>query len=237
MPIIGKFSQVIDALEGTQASVYVSDHLVRRGYALESMAAAPEYVAIMSPGTPEHTLSMVQSFRHLAGFGVMLVDTPDPNNRLTINADGEPVINYQISSGDKVRFREGITEAIRVIFQGGAREVYLPTLERVIPSTQASAVQPLVLTDIRQAETAAEGLQFISNETILTSAHMQATDKMGASPSDSVVARDFHVWATRNLYVVDGSVFPTSVGANPIQTIYTVAKIFADRASTTVQHQ
>jgi choline dehydrogenase-like flavoprotein len=58
---------------------------------------------------------------------------------------------------------------------------------------------------------------------------MQATDKMGASPHDSVVARDFHVWDTKNLYVVDGSVFPSSVGANPMQTIYTFAKIFADR--------
>lgn len=235
MPIIGKFSHVIDALDGTQASVYVGDYLVRRGYALESMAAEPEYAAIMSPGTPEHTLSMVQSFRYLAGFGVMLVDTPNPDNRLTINADGEPVINYQISSADKARFREGITEAIRVMFQGGAREVYLPTLERVVPSTQAITVQPLVLTNIRQAETAAEGLQFIPNETILTSAHMQATDKLGASPSDSVVGRDFHVWGTRNLYVVDGSVFPTSIGANPMQTIYTFAKIFADRASTEAQ--
>ncbi|MBV8549792.1 MAG: GMC family oxidoreductase [Acidobacteriaceae bacterium] len=237
MPIIGKFDNVIDALDGTQASVYVGDRLVQRGYALESMAAEPEYVAIMSPGTPEHTLSMIESFRHLAGFGVMLVDTPNPDNRLTVDADGEPVVNYQICSADKARFREGIKEAVRVMFQGGAREVYLPTFEKVVPSTQADAVESVVVTNIREAETAAEGLQFIPNETILTSAHMQATDKMGASPSDSVVGRDFHVWGTRNLYVVDGSVFPTSVGANPMQTIYTVAKIFADRASTMAQHQ
>jgi len=29
--------------------------------------------------------------------------------------------------------------------------------------------------------------------------------------------------------VVDVSVFPTSIGANPMQSIYTFAKIFADR--------
>jgi choline dehydrogenase-like flavoprotein len=43
------------------------------------------------------------------------------------------------------------------------------------------------------------------------------------------VGRDFHVWHTKNLYVVDGSVFPTSIGANPMQSIYTFAKIAADR--------
>jgi choline dehydrogenase-like flavoprotein len=52
---------------------------------------------------------------------------------------------------------------------------------------------------------------------------------MGESEADSVVSRDFRVWGTRNLYVVDGSVFPTSIGANPMQSIYTFAKIFADR--------
>jgi choline dehydrogenase-like flavoprotein len=92
-------------------------------------------------------------------------------------------------------------------------------------------MQPAVLTNIRQAESAAERLQFIPNETILTSAHMQATDKMGVNPRDSVVGRDFHVWSTCNLYVVDGSVFPTSIGANPMQSIYTFAKIFADKMS------
>ncbi|MGI9075060.1 MAG: GMC oxidoreductase, partial [Bryobacteraceae bacterium] len=49
-----------------------------------------------------------------------------------------------------------------------------------------------------------------------------------ATPQNSVVGQDFHVWGTQSLYVVDGSIFPTSVGANPMQSIYTVAKIFAD---------
>jgi hypothetical protein len=37
------------------------------------------------------------------------------------------------------------------------------------------------------------------------------------------------IWGTKNLYVVDGSVFPTSVGENPMQSNYTFAKILADR--------
>jgi hypothetical protein len=54
---------------------------------------------------------------------------------------------------------------------------------------------------------------------------------MGSSDVNSVVRRDFHVWGTKNLYVVDGSVFPTSIGANPMQSIYTFAKIFADHVA------
>jgi choline dehydrogenase-like flavoprotein len=229
MPIIGKFKRTIDALKGTQASVYVADHLLDRGYALESMAAPPVYAALMSPGDATHTFEMVQSFRSLAGFGVMLIDSPSPDNRLVLDKNGEPEIQYQLGEADKQRFRQGIAEAVRVMFQAGASEVYLPTTEDILGRKHSSALRPVVFSSNHQANDAIKRLSFIPNRSIVTSAHMQATDKMGANPADSVVGRDFHVWGTKNLYVVDASIFPTSIGANPMQSIYTFAKIFADR--------
>ena len=32
-----------------------------------------------------------------------------------------------------------------------------------------------------------------------------------------------------NVYVMDSSIFPTSVGANPMQSLYSIAKIFSER--------
>jgi choline dehydrogenase-like flavoprotein len=57
---------------------------------------------------------------------------------------------------------------------------------------------------------------------------MQSTNKMGADPETSVVDHRLRAWEHPNLYIVDSSIFPTSVGANPMQTIYTIGKIFAD---------
>lgn len=63
---------------------------------------------------------------------------------------------------------------------------------------------------------------------------MQGSNKIGCDPSASVVSPHFRVWNTEtgkeipNLYVVDSSIFPTSVGANPMQTIYTIAKLWVD---------
>jgi choline dehydrogenase-like flavoprotein len=229
MPVIGKFDHPINALSGTQASVYVDDKLVSDGWALEAMSAEPAYAAIMSPGTPEHALEMVKNYRYLAGFGVMLIDTPSAENRMTLDEHENPQITYEISEADKLRFRQGIAEAIRVMFLAGAKEVYLPTTESILGSGQDQTLHETVFTDIKQADAIIEKLRIIPNETIVTSAHMQATDKMGPDPEASVVDRDFHVWGTEGLYVVDGSIFPTSIGANPMQSIYTFAKIFADR--------
>jgi hypothetical protein len=62
MPIMGRFDHPIDVLTGTEASVYVDDHLPDRGYAFESMADQPLYAAIMSPGSARHTYEMIKTF-------------------------------------------------------------------------------------------------------------------------------------------------------------------------------
>jgi choline dehydrogenase-like flavoprotein len=229
MPIMGRFDHHIDVLAGTEASVYVDDRLADRGYALESMADQPLYAAIMSPGPALHSYEMIKAFRDLAGFGVMLIDTPQANNRILLDEGGAPEIDYTLSDPDKLRFAEGVGEAIRIMFKAGAKEVYLPTTENILGEQNASTeLRPRVVTSPDQAAIIEKNLRFISNRTMVTSAHMQATNKMGSSPQNSVVGQDFHVWGTRGLYVVDGSIFPTSVGANPMQSIYTVAKIFVD---------
>lgn len=228
MPVLGLFDREIDAMKGTEASVYVDDRLMNRGYAFESMAAEPLYAAFMAPGPPMFTFQVLESYPHLAGFGVMLVDTVSNENRLTIDSEGNPEISYTLSEEDKRRFRRGIAEAVRVMFLSGAKRVYLPTTENILGETDSNELKPAVLTNIHQADLVEKNLRFVPNRTIITSAHMQATDKMGGGPQDSVVGQDFHVWGTENLYVVDGSIFPTSIGANPMQSIYTFAKIFAD---------
>lgn len=231
MPIIGKFDQTVDALAGTQASVFVDDFLVSKGWALESMSAEPLYSAIMAMGPARFSLETMQAYRNLAGFGVMLIDTPSPENRVLLNAQQEPEVVYTLSQADKTRFRQGVAEAVRIMFRAGAKQVFLPTNEDLL-GVRSSQFEPMVLTSISQADQIEKNLQFIPNRSIVTSAHMQATNKLGSNPRNSVVGKDFHVWGTEGLYVVDGSVFPTSIGANPMQSIYTFAKLFADKYGT-----
>jgi choline dehydrogenase-like flavoprotein len=65
--------------------------------------------------------------------------------------------------------------------------------------------------------------------------YVQGSNKMGPDPEKSVVSLNFRVWDRKNrceipnLYVVDSSVFPASVGANPMQSIYSMAKLFVDQ--------
>ncbi|MCA1601252.1 MAG: hypothetical protein LC776_06290 [Acidobacteria bacterium] len=53
----------------------------------------------------------------------------------------------------------------------------------------------------------------------------------GHDPSNSVVDRDCRAHDVPNLFVCDGSVFPTSTAVNPSLTIEAIAARTADRIS------
>jgi choline dehydrogenase-like flavoprotein len=125
--------------------------------------------------------------------------------------------------------------AIRMMFLGGATEVIIPSNENFLGLSNFDPMKGTYLTSIEQADLVEKNLQFTPNRTLLTSAHLQATNKLGTASDNSVASTRQRVWnvVTKeeipNLYVMDSSMFPTSVGANPMQSIYTFAKIFSDR--------
>ena len=59
--------------------------------------------------------------------------------------------------------------------------------------------------------------------------HLNGTARMGSSPSDSVVNADCRSWDIPNLWICDGSVFPTVGGVNPSLTIQAIACRTGDR--------
>jgi choline dehydrogenase-like flavoprotein len=62
--------------------------------------------------------------------------------------------------------------------------------------------------------------------------HLNGTARMGNDPLTSVVNADCRSWDIRNLWICDGSVFPTVGGVNPSLTIQAIACRTADRIKT-----
>ncbi len=59
--------------------------------------------------------------------------------------------------------------------------------------------------------------------------HLMGGCRMGDDPGDSVVNKDGRSWSIPNLWVCDGSLFPTSGGVNPSLTIQALACRMGDR--------
>jgi choline dehydrogenase-like flavoprotein len=62
--------------------------------------------------------------------------------------------------------------------------------------------------------------------------HLNGTARMGDDPATSVVNADCRAWDMENLWICDGSVFPTVGGVNPSLTIQAIACRTADRIKT-----
>jgi choline dehydrogenase-like flavoprotein len=220
MPIIGKFSKEINILEGTPSTVF----LPREGYILESTSATPAYASVMMHGAPVEVQKRLKDFNHYAGFGVMVVDESSMSNKIFFDKNKVLQIHYELSDKDKEKFINGLAEAATIMFKAGASEVIIPTTENFLKNESGN----IVMHSLKDIELLKNNLKLEKSKNIITSAHIQGTARMGTDPANSVVDTRQEVWGTKNLFVADSSIHPYSVGANPMQTIYTLAKIFAD---------
>ena len=87
--------------------------------------------------------------------------------------------------------------------------------------------EPLVDTKRGRHRAASRDAPFGPNRHTLFSAHQMGGCAMGGDPRTSVVnARGRH-HELENLWITDGSIFPTSLGVNPQLSIYAHARLFA----------
>lgn len=232
MGIYGRFDKEIDVLKGLSASVYAFSPQEDDGYFFESMSADPTFIALINPGSGKQILDIIRDVKYLGGFGIMLIDSPHPNNKVFIDPNTNQVeVSYTLSEQDKERLRKGLIRGLETLFEQGSYEAHIPSCEPLLSHNE----QYVPFTTKIQIKAAINNLQFIENENFISSAHMQGSNKIGDNPQKSVVSHNFKVWdqgmqqEIENLYICDSSIFPTSIGANPMQSIYTFAKLFIDR--------
>ncbi|MCO5223671.1 MAG: GMC family oxidoreductase N-terminal domain-containing protein [Thermomicrobiales bacterium] len=232
-PLLGLFDRTINLLEGLDSATFCSAFGVTPGFIYETMGGLPAYGALLVPGSGKQIYDELVRFNDYVGFGCMLVDTPSEDNRVMLDENGDTVLRYALSDSDKERFRIGVAIGIRMMFLAGAKKVIIPSNENVLGLPDFDPMVGTYLTDISQVDIVERTIEFVPNRTILTSAHLQATNKMG--PKDKgVVSLNHRLWGVNgeevpNVYVMDSSIFPTSVGANPMQSLYSIAKIFSER--------
>ena len=83
-------------------------------------------------------------------------------------------------------------------------------------------------TSFREARDAIAGLALAPLVTPVVSAHVMGGCPLGGDVRRAAVDTNGRYHHLANLFVVDGSLFPTSIGANPQLSIYAIAARIAD---------
>lgn len=218
LPIIGVMDTPLTNYRGVTGTVY-SDHFYpTHGFYYECLFGHPVYGSVVLPLVGADHFDVMRKFDRLAGFGVMLVDSVSPLNRVEWHAPtGTRRIQYHLSDGDRERLRFAATTGVEIMLAAGAREVLLASTESLGPGAAPR---------FRHPDEAARctALLFEPHQTTLTSSHCQATVKMGEERRRSVINSRGESHHVRNLLVCDSSAFPESCGANPMLSIMTMAR-------------
>ncbi len=213
------FPQKVEGYYGAPQSVY-SDHFLDinpldgpAGFKLEAPPVHPILAGITLPGFGAEHARWMTRFPHLQVLIALLRDGfhPESAGGQVALRDGWPVLDYPISDYLWGGVRRAYAAMAEIQFAAGATQV-MPLHEGAAPASSW-----------REARSVIEGLPLRGLAARVVSAHVMGGCVMGSDPRNSVVNESGRHHHLANLSIHDGSVFPTSVGANPQLTIYALS--------------
>jgi len=175
---------------------------------------------------PNHGALHASWMRHLPNLQVVIALLRDgfhpasPGGTVTLSDDGTPVLDYPLTP----YVWDGVRRAFR-------------TMAEIQFAAGATPVMPIHgdgagYRDWSAARKAIDGFTLAPLVTPVVSAHVMGGCPLGADPRRAVVdtaGRHHHL---ANLYVLDASLFPTSLGTNPQLSIFAiVARLASELAA------
>lgn len=204
--MLARFDERIDGWRGALQSAW-SDTWEHERITMMSVFVPPAVVVAAIPGFGPEFVHAAEALPHLGMFGALIHD--EGGGRVMRVPGREPMMVYRMDPRDRAAIPRLVRHLGDAWLAAGARELYLPILGH--PSVDADAFRRLDLERIP------------AGRYECSSQHPLGTCRMGADPAHSVVDDRGRAWDVRGLYVVDGSILPTSLGVNPQLTIMAMA--------------
>ena len=222
------FPQRVEAWAGAPQTVY-SDHFLEGrpdgplGYKLEAPPLHPLLLATTMNGFGQQHAQMMREFPHLHAMLALLRDgfhEGAPGGVVRLRGDGSPELDYPLTDFLWDGARRALLSMAEIQFAAGAREV-LPSHEMARRYRSWS-----------EAKAAIAALPQQVHLTRVVSAHVMGGCAMSGDEALGVTAPDGRYRGLHNVSVHDGSLFPTSLGANPQLSIYALTAKLASGLAT-----
>ncbi len=140
--------------------------------------------------------------------------------RVTIDARGEPVFDYTLDPRDRRNLTRGLQEAARIHRAAGALRISTLHMNGLAVGDGRSPIRDGEFDDfLERVGRASVG----ENRLALFTAHPMGSARAGRDPRTSAAKPTGECHEVRNLWIGDGSIFPTAPGVNPMISIMSVA--------------
>jgi choline dehydrogenase-like flavoprotein len=216
--LVGEHEREITNDVGHPKSFYL-DRAVEEGFVLETCMYFPFTTAknLTGFGAPHATL--MRAFPRLQMILVLACDKAVQENRISVDADGKPVVHYTFTKETVASLVKATRAAARIFFAAGAVRVHAPSADPpLLERGEAGAI------DARVHER-----NFLTGRISVSAAHLMGGCGMGSGPADSVTDSWGRVHGRPRLFVADSSLFPDSLEINPYLTVMALADRAAER--------
>ncbi len=220
---LGLYDHPIDPYAGAPQSAASHHWKDRGGDVGVFFEAAPAYPAMSAAALPGFGQAHREAFSHIRTTATHIALSIDgfhdsaPGGTVSLRPSGAPILDYPITPALWESFRFSQKRLAEAQFKSGARRVM--TLH-----------DPPLFLDRPEDTGAIDALRWETGALSVFTAHQMGGCAMGDDPSSSVVrSADLRHHTLQNLHVIDGSVFPTSLGVNPQESIYGLAHLMATR--------
>jgi choline dehydrogenase-like flavoprotein len=220
----GVFSQKVEAWQGAPQSIY-TDHFLDTqpidgpiGYKLEAPPLHPVIFASTVPGMGQTQHDLLKAFPHNHTLLALMRDGFHDQSRggkVKLRSDGSPVLDYPLTDFVMDGARRALLSMMEIQFAAGAAKV-LPLHEMARTYTTWA-----------EAKGAVNALPMKPLLTKIVSAHVMGGCGLASTEKQGVTRPDGMHWQIENLSIHDGSLFPTSIGANPQLSVYGVVNRLA----------
>jgi long-chain-alcohol oxidase len=220
--VFGVFDEELKPWEGVMQALYSDQHRdLHDGYGLKYETAAnhPHLFLAFSPwrGSREH-YALMEGLSNTVPIGALLRDRD--GGEVRVGRDGEPIVRYALSPFDTGHLRTGIDGGAQILEAAGARRIFTSQNRWVAYEPGASGSRAQFMAD-------ADAAGYGAGQLHLGSFHIMGSARMGGSPATSACDPTGQTWDVRDLYVFDGSAFPSASGVNPQISIQAIANMGA----------
>lgn len=212
--LIGLFDHEVGLWHGATQGFESDQHRRAGRFKIETVALAPELLIAALPGAGVRWTRWIARAPRMAVWAVDL--RAHAEGRVAPGRAGAR-IRFGPERRDMANMRAGLAYTAELMFAAGA-----------------TAVLPGIL-GLPETVDGPDGIRLIANGPddprayTMALTHLFGTARMSTMPAAGVVGPGFAVHGTRNLHVVDSSVFPTNTGVNPQLSIMAVAMLGAER--------
>jgi choline dehydrogenase-like flavoprotein len=217
--LVGEHHRPISNFHGHPKSFYCDEFWESNRFLLETCMYFPFTTAKNLIGFGEEHSALMGSFPKLQMILSLAIDAARPENRVRIDRDGEPVVEYELTPEVLDSLQQSMKASARIFFAAGARRVHAPAGSRFfIEAADAGRIDELI-----PRESVKKG------RISITSAHLMGGCRMGEDPATSVTDAWGRVHGAPWLFVADSSLFPGASEINPYITVMALADRVAEK--------